>query len=152
MKIPGLPFQKTTIESSLDVERFEEMLRENTISKQPWFKNVSNDYEFIGKITNNSFKLITTTKGRNIYSPWIIGKYKPSTSGCTVNLIFSIHPVAIIIMLFFLIFPEYLFFSSDGRFNVMYAIAIIVLHFILYYIGFLPKTERVEGFLKNSTE
>ncbi len=152
MKIPGFPYQKITIESSLDVEKFQKMLRINTISKQPWFKNISDDYEFIGKITNNSFKLIPAIKGRNTYSPWIIGNYKPRIGGCSVNIIFTIHPVAVILMFFFFIFPQYLFISSTGSFNIIYALAIIVLHFILYYIGFLPETKRIAEFIKNATE
>ena len=132
MKIPGFPFLKTTIESHLDVVQFQEMLRRNTISKQPWFKDISENYLFVGKITNKSFRLIPTIKGRNTYLPWIIGSYAPDVNGCSVNMIMTIHPMAVILILFFFVFPQYLFISSGGSFNILYAIAIIALHFVLY--------------------
>ena len=150
MKIPGLPYQRKTIESSLDLEQFQEMLKMNTIPKQPWFKDISDNYKFIGKITDHSFKLIPTAKGRNTYLPWIIGSYRPRIDGCSVNIIFILHPVAIILMLFFFIFPQYLFITNGSSFNIIYAIAIMILHFVLYYTGFLPEVKRIEKFIKDT--
>jgi len=151
MKIPGLPYQKIIIESSLNLKQFEEMLRRNTASKQPWFKDVSDDYKFGGSITDRSFKLTSMIKGRNTYSPWIVGNYKPSANGCSVDVVFVIQPVAAILMLLFFVFPQYLSVRSDGSFSIVFALAVLALHFILYYIGFLPEVKRIKEFMENET-
>jgi hypothetical protein len=149
-KIPGLPYERKTIESSLDPVQFQERLKSYTISIKPMFKDVSDDYMFIGKITGHSFKLIPITKWRNTYLPWVIGSYFPGKVGCSATIIFTIHPVAIILMLFFLIFPQYLFITRGSSFNILYATCFMIFHFVLYYVGFLPEVKRIERFFKIS--
>ena len=152
MNIPGFPYRKLIIDSQLETSSFELMLRSCSVPKAPILKRISNNVSFVGKITTNSFRIMPKIKGRNSYNPWIIGSYQPKTNGCQIKMTIMIHPLVIIVMLFFFIFPQYLTISKGGSFNVIFFIVILIFHFIMYFLGYLPEAKKIEKLFIEATK
>lgn len=152
MVIPGIPYRRFFIDSQIDADKFQTRLKLITSSKRLWFKQLKEEYKFIGKISNNSFRLLPNIKGRNTYLPRILGNVTPSTNGCKISVALTLHPIAIILVLAFFVFGEYLAFSKEGHFNMFFALLLFVFHLVMYFIGFLPQSKRVESIIKGIAE
>ena len=149
MSIFGIPYYSTKIEIPIASDEFIKNLKRATYPKQPWFKNLYGKYRFIGEISETSFSLRPTSKGTNTYSPVINGNFLPSKFGTKIELIFSIHPIAALIMFAFFIFVEYLSITKEGHFNFILVPVYLVFHLLMYAIGFMPEVRKTIEFVKN---
>jgi len=148
MSIFGIPYHAVEIEIPIDGQKFKKSLENETCPSQPWLKNLHGKYKFIGKITESSFKLTPTSKGTNTYLPLIRGKYQSDGLNTKIEVIFSMHPIAIFIMFGFFSFAEYLSIKKDGNFSFVFVAAFIAFHIMMYVIGFMPEVKKVIKFIE----
>lgn len=140
----GIPYRRLIIESALPTEECESRLRAITSSKGFWFKRSWQHFRFIGKISGNGFRLVPHVGGRNVYLPWILGNLTPSTQGTRIEIVQTLHPLAVIVIAALFAWAELIITSRGARFSLTIVFILIVFHFVMYCVGFLPEAARTE--------
>ena len=148
MNIIPIPYRRLSIDSVLSPNELESRLRAIVIPKQHWFRRAGQQFEFIGKVSLSNFRLVPNVKGINTYLPWILGNIRPSLQGTRIDIVQTLHPLAIIIVVAFFLWAEYLSISITGKFNTIILLALIAFHLAMYFVGFLPEASRSEQRMK----
>ena len=148
MDIIGIPYRRLRIDSVLSPNELESRLKAIVIPKQRWFRRAGQQSEFIGKVSLNNFRLVPSAKGMNTYLPWILGCITPSPQGTKIDIVQTLHPLAVIIVVAFFLWAEYLSISITGKFSTMILLALIAFHLAMYFVGFLPEASRSEQRIK----
>ena len=148
MNIIPIPYRRLSIDSVLSPNELESRLRAIVIAKQRWFRRIGQQFEFIGKVSLSNFRLVPNVKGINTYLPWILGNITLSPQGTRIDILQTLHPLSVIIVLVFFSWAEYLSISITGEFNTMILLALIAFHLAMYFVGFLPEASRSEQRMK----
>ena len=85
--------------------------------------------------------------------PLVRGSFIPSGNGTSAEIVFSLQPIVLVLIITFLIIiPIWSEYSKNG--NALHALItcfsfFLVLHTVLYFIGFLPEIRRAESLLRD---
>lgn len=132
-----VPFQRVTIDSSLDPIALHAALVESRAERLWW-----------GTVKPNTFRLTRRIKGRNTYNPWLLGEFIPEGNGTRISVIYTLHPVALIFMLGMIGWIEYLALRANDPFWIPLAI-FAAFHALMYFIGFVPDLRRSDKLLRS---
>jgi hypothetical protein len=152
MRYFGLPYRKIIIDSNCSIDDFKDRLQQVTTNRHKLFKDLTKKYKFIGKIDNDTFRIMPTIKGRDSYLPLIIGKLISTKNGFRIKAKITIHPSVIIIMISLLIFFELLWISKNGELNFYLILGFLLFHSIMYIISFIPLSDEAIISLKDLTK
>ncbi len=138
------PYKNVTIKTSLSKEEVFHRLDRIVSRKYIWRQKNREDKEFYGKMEDDRFKVAKFIEGRNSYLPRLTGIIERKADGTYLNLTMSLHPLVILVMLFFLIQPLYISYTKTGTINLVWPAAVISFHVVMYYVGFRPEAKRTE--------
>lgn len=143
-----IPYRTLGLQSALAPSTFVARLRQVTASKQRLFGALPPEIRFVGAVGPDTFRLAPVIRGRNTYLPWLRGRVVPTATGTAVSLTATLHPVAIVAMLAFLAWVQYLAVSVEGRFNYVWLVIMGAFHALMCGIGFWPELRKAEGQLR----
>jgi hypothetical protein len=138
-----VPYRRIHIVSPHSAEVLAERLRLQTSPRWPWFRSPAGQFDFVGSVSPNDFRLLPTNRGRNTYQPWLLGRMTPRVDGTEIRIVQTLHPAGIIIIVGVLVLGLVL-----GRLVGDYRdiiVGLFVLHCLTYFIGFLPQARRAEA-------
>ena len=140
-----VPYRKIRIVSPHSVEVVVERLRLHTSRRWPWFRSPAPQFDFVGKVSQNRFRLVPTLRGRNTYTPWLLGRMKPRSDGTEIQIVRTLHPTGIVVIAAFLILAFALWARVEYYGGAaMFTAGLFVLHGLMYCIAFLPQARRAE--------
>src|SRR3979490_465495 len=93
-----VPYRKIHVVSPHSVEVVAERLQLRTRRRWPWFRSPAGQFDFVGSVSLNAFRLVPTTRGRNTYSPWLLGRMTPHPDGTEIQIVQTLHPIGIAII------------------------------------------------------
>jgi len=142
-----IPFHRFEIHAGMDPTESCARLQTLTASKWPWFGS-PRDKEFIGKVSQNAFRLLRIIKGRNTYNPWILGKCTSASSGGSrVSGVMTLHPIAAVVMVvFFVVAVQPSMSPPQGRW--IPAALLSIFHLAMCAFAFVPEVKRNEHRLR----
>ena len=103
---------------------------------------------YIGTIRPDRFRLAPLIRGMNTYAPRILGRIRSTHTGCVIEGRMTLHPVIVLVLLGFLIVPQYRAFGETGTVDFAWLGIVIVFHVVMYYAGFLPEARRLESWIR----
>ena len=140
-----VPYRKIHIVSPHSAEVLAERLRLHTSRRWPWFRSPAPQFDFVGSVSPNAFRLLPTIRGRNTYQPWLLGRMTPRPDGTEIRIVQTLHPIGIVIIVGFLILAFVLWARVEYYGGAaMFTAGLFVLHGLMYCIGFLPQARRAE--------
>ena len=140
-----IPYRKTHIVSPHPPEVLAERLRLHTARRWPWFRSPDPQFDFVGSVSPNAFRLLATARGRKIYQPWLLGRMTPRPDGTEIRLVQTLHPTGIIIIVIFLILA-FVLWARTGHYGGagIFTAGLFVLHSVMYCLGFWRHARRAE--------
>jgi len=108
----------------------------------------SHTARYIGTIRPDRFRLAPLIRGMNTYAPRILGRIRSTHTGCVIEGRMTLHPVIVLVLLGFLIVPQYRALGETGAVDFVWLGIVFVFHVVMYYAGFLPEARRVESWLR----
>ena len=140
-----VPYRKIHIVSPHSAEVIAERLRVHTSRRWPWFRSPAPQFDFVGKVSLRRFRLLAAIRKRNIYQPWVLGRMTPRPDGTEIQIVQTLHPTGIVIIVTFLILALVLW-SRAGYYGgaALFTAYLIVLHTVMYCIRFWPQARRAE--------
>jgi hypothetical protein len=138
-----IPYRKIHIVSPHSAEVLAERLHLHTSPRWPWFRSPAGQFDFVGSVSPNAFRLLPTIRGRNTYQPWLLGRMTPRSDGTEIRIMQTLHPIGIVIIVGVLILGLVLA-RRVGDYRDIIA-GLFVLHCVTYFIGFLPQARRAEA-------
>ena len=144
MNIIGIPYRRLSIESSMSPHEFEARLQAITTPGGFRFRSPGKQFRFMGKVSVNKFQLLPNISGRNAYVPWILGSVAPSPRGTRIDIVQTLHPLAVLMFLALFSWIEYIVISRSGEFSTTVLLGAIVFHLVMYFVGFLPQATRTK--------
>lgn len=140
-----IPYRKVHIVSPHPADMLAERLRLRTSPRQRWFRAMDGQFDFVGSVSPSDFRLVPTIRGRNTYLPWLLGRMTPRPDGTEIQVVQTLHPIAIAAMLAFLIvWVVVVVRAEDYRSAAIFIAGLFVFHCVMYLIGFLPEARRAE--------
>ncbi len=140
-----VPYRRTSIISAAPASVFITRLRATTTAKHQWFRSVKDRYEFVGTISDHSFRIVPTIHGRNTYLPLVIGTIQAKDESAEITITQLVHPIALAILLFFIGGFAFLALRHSDIRSVLGGLAIFTLfHILMYFFGFVPEAREVE--------
>lgn len=127
-----IPFTRYSFECNLLDGDVIKLLKKNTIKFSPSFNLRDTRRLFQGKIHDNKFYIVSTSKFMNSFQPYVHGKIIPFTNFTRVKMFMTIHPS---IMIFLIIW----FYLS--RNEIEFILFGILLCSILFWLG-VRKTKN----------
>jgi hypothetical protein len=122
-------------------------LRQVTAPRRPWFNSLHGKFEFVGTVSANDFRLTPVIKGRNSYLPVLHGRIDVSNAGTEIQIVESLHPIVIFILLsIFILLP--LVVAGFSREFLLWVLMLFVFHCVMYFVGFLPAARKAEDCLR----
>jgi hypothetical protein len=103
---------------------------------------------FVAKVRGDRFRLVSVIRGMNTYAPRISGRIRPTASGCVVEGWMTLHPVALLVLLGFILVPQYFALGSTGSVDVAWLLIVAAFHLVMYYAGFRPEVRRAEAWIR----
>jgi hypothetical protein len=103
---------------------------------------------FVAKVRSDRFRLVPVIRGMNTYAPRISGRIRPSANGSLVEGWMTLHPVALLILLGFILVPQYFALGSTGSVDVAWLLIVAAFHVVMYYAGFRPEVRRAEAWIR----
>src|SRR5215468_2447219 len=100
----AVPYRRFTVTSPLDPDALSRRVGAVTEDGYRWFRRPPPDIRFVGKVTDKELRLVPVIRGRNTYLPWVNATLTPADTGTTLDVRMTLHPVAIVTMLGFLLF------------------------------------------------
>lgn len=139
-----LPSRKIQIVSPHSAEVLAERLRLHTSRRWPWFRSAESD--FVGSVSLDAFRLLPTIRGgRTTYQPWLLGRMTPRPDGTEIQIVQTLHPAGIIIIVIFLILALLLWSRAEYYGGAaMFTAGLFVLHGVMYCMGFWRQARRAE--------
>jgi hypothetical protein len=147
--IPLIPYHRVTIQSPLTPAVIADRIMAETA--QPlWFRRPNAERMFAGSVKSDAFVLWRNILGRNTYLPRLVGRFRAVDGGTELVVTMAIQPiVAIVVVLLFLIFPEYLLaVTKEGSVSVIWLALMLVFHVVMWIIGFRPEAMWAEQQLR----
>lgn len=140
-----LPYRQLRITSARPAAEVCQRLQSLTAPKQPWFRSLLGKFEFVGKITPGTFRIVPVVRGQNTYLPWVFGSVRDHDGGSEILLTQTLHPVAVaaVLGLFGCLEVASVVHGDLGSATFVGA-ALLLFHIVMYYIGFVPEARRVE--------
>lgn len=108
----------------------------------------ANNSRFVGKVRGDRFRVVPVIRGMNTYAPRISGRIRSSGSYCVVEGWMTLHPVAVLVLLGFLLVPQYFALGSTGVVDVAWLLIVAAFHVVMYYAGFRPEVRRAEAWIR----
>jgi hypothetical protein len=102
---------------------------------------------FVAKVRGDRFRLVPVIRGMNTYAPRISGRIRPSAGGSLVEGWMTLHPVALLVLLGFILVPQYFALGSTGTIDVAWLLIVAGFHVVMYYAGFRPEVRRAEAWV-----
>jgi hypothetical protein len=139
-----LPHRRCTLTAAVGAAEFATRLASITSPSQPWFRSLVGQYEFVGTVSPEGFRLTPVTRGRNTYLPRVTGVFSTHGDHTEVQITQALHPVAIAILLAF--GAPIVISLIIGNFSEAFTLLALfaAFHLIMYFVGFLPEARRVE--------
>jgi len=149
----GIPYEKVSFQSELDQSEIVVRLGKAT-SRFLWYKLPSKEKDFVGNIFTGGFRIYRNIRNRNTYLPFLVGKINGNGKGSQVDVVMTLHPIAVVIMagIFFFAFRSLFIPSRDeiARF-IPFSMA-IMFHLAMCLVGFNPEVSRAKELLQDILE
>ena len=98
------------------------------------------------KMTDKGFRLLYTTPWRGeVYRPWVFGRISAAGGVSQLNVIYTLHPFALVMMGFFVLMAW-----RDHSWRGVFFVAI--LHCGFYFLHFLPLARQLEQIFRAMME
>lgn len=146
-----VPYKRIHISTTLTPDEASQRILE-TVDTRGWTWHLSSDKYFRGRVSPENFRILPVIRGRNTYLPLVRGQLRPGGIGTELEVTFSLHPLAIATIAFVFGMPLWVEYSKVGGLSpkiVPLLAAFLVLHALMYFIGFLPEARRAESLLRN---
>ena len=85
----------------------------------------------------------------NTYSPRILGRIRSTQTGSVIEGRMTLHPVAVLVLIGFLIAPQYFALGETGKIDVVWLSIVVAFHVVMYLAGYLPEVRRAETWLRD---
>ncbi len=144
-----IPYRTLELRSALVASAFAARLRQVTVPQQRRFGALPPEISFVGAVGTDTFRLAPATRGLNTYQPWLRGRMVPTATGTAVTVTATLHPVAIVAMLAFVIWPQYLAVTAEGGLNYLWLGVMGAFHAGMCGIGFWPELRKAERQLRH---
>ena len=140
-----VPYRKIHVVSPHSAEAIAEHLRLQTSRRWPWLRSPAPQFDFVGPVSPTAFRLLPTRRGRYTYQPWLLGRMIPRSDGTEIQIVRTLHPSGIVIIVSFLILV-FALWSRAGYYGgaALFTAGLIVLHGVMYCIRFCPQARRAE--------
>jgi hypothetical protein len=142
-----VPFHRLELHTALDRAEICSRLQSVTDPKWPWFR-WPGDKSFVGKVSQDGFRLIRVVKGRNSYNPWLLAKVSSASSGgSSIGVVMTVHPISAVLMLAFAVFALRPLLTGQPWWWVPPSL-VVVFHLAMCDFGFVPEARRSENLLR----
>ena len=142
-----IPYSRFTIASDRTTADVAQRMAEQTAPRRGG-GTPSHTARYIGTIRPDRFRLAPLIRGMNTYAPRILGRIRSTHTGCVIEGRMALHPVIVLVLLGFLIVPQYRALGETGAVDFVWLGIVFVFHVVMYYAGFLPEARRVESWLR----
>lgn len=142
-----IPYGRFTIASDRTTADVAQRMAEQTAPRRGG-GTPSHTARYIGTIRPDRFRLAPLIRGMNTYAPRILGRIRSTHTGCVIEGRMTLHPVIVLVLLGFLIVPQYRALGETGAVDFVWLGIVFVFHVVMYYAGFLPEARRVESWLR----
>lgn len=143
-----IPWRRIEIASPLSPAEVEHRLATVTQRRWLWFVWPRSPIQFIGPVSNGSFRVLAVARGRNTYAAWVLGRIEGVENGSRVAALLTLHPVAIAAVLAVFVGPQILGWLNGTGLSAMWGVMFLVFHTVMYYVGFQPEARRAERALR----
>jgi len=142
-----IPYSRFTIASDRTTADVAQRMAEQTAPRRGG-GTPSHTARYIGTIRPDRFRLAPLIRGMNTYAPRILGRIRSTHTGCVIEGRMTLHPVIVLVLLGFLIVPQYRALGETGAVDFVWLGIVFVFHVVMYYAGFLPEARRVGSWLR----
>jgi hypothetical protein len=140
-----IPFRRTELFSIVPPHEFLARLAAITSTRQPWFRSLAGEYEFVGRVTPDGFRITPVIRGRNTYLPRVTGTLRRVGVRTEIHVEQTLHPAAfIVVAVIFGFILSVALRTGDWKSVAGILILLFIVHSVMYVIGFLPDATRVE--------
>jgi len=147
-RLLALPVYHFSVSSNREATDIAHQMTGQSASGQRSGRLPAGHSRFVGKVRGERFRLVPVIRGMNTYAPRIFGRIRPSGSGCVVEGWMTLHPVALLVVLGFLLVPQYFALGSTGAVDVAWLLIVAAFHVVMYYAGFRPEVRRAEAWIR----
>lgn len=149
----GIPYEKVIFQSELDQSEIFTRL-EKTITRPLWFKFPPKEKDFVGTIFQDGFRIYRNIRHQNTYLPTLTGKIRKSEKGSQIEIVMTLHPVAVLIMAGIFLFTFRVLFipGGDEGFRFLPLSIAIIFHLGMCLVGFNPEVSRAKKLLQEILE
>jgi hypothetical protein len=89
--------------------------------------------------------MVPTIRGRNTYTPWLLGRMTHRPDGTEIQIVRTLHPTGIVIIVGFLILAFVLWARTEYYGGAaMFTAGLFFLYGLMYCIAFWPQARRAE--------
>ena len=138
--IPLLPYRRVEIVSPHSPDALAQRINAVTSPGRPWLRSLPGNFHFTGRVSSAAFYLVPVIRGRNTYLPHVRGVIHDTSGGTRIQLVQTLHPIAIAFVIGLCFVLPLIFGASAG----MALLVLFVFHSLMYFVGFLPEAERTE--------
>src|SRR5262245_27267373 len=128
-----IPWRRIVVASPLPPSEVQHRLAIVTKRRWLWFVRPGPSIQFMGPISNASFRGLPVAQGRNTFAAWAIGRIEKVEDGSRLTVLLTIHPVAIVVLALF-VGPLILGWLNGGGFGAMWAGMFAVFFTVMYYV------------------
>jgi hypothetical protein len=146
-----IPYRQVVIHSANATDSIANRLSEVTAPYQPWFKSLYGKFDFIGSVSASEFHIVPVIRGRYTYLPTLHGRMNAcATGGTDIKIVERLHPLAIVLLLFFLFGP--LMFGGTRREHLIWLLIYFLFHSCCCVVAFLPAAHKAEDRIRQLVE
>jgi hypothetical protein len=147
-KMLTIPYRRFTIASDRTTADVAQGMAEQTAPRHGSGGTPSHTARYVGTIRRDRFRLVPLIRGMNTYAPRILGRIRSTHAGSVIEGRMTLHPVIVLVLLGFLIVPQYRVLGETGTVDFVWLGIVFVFHVVMYYAGFLPEARRVESWIR----
>lgn len=144
-----IPYRRFVIPSDRAAADVARRMAEQTAPRHGWGRRPPKEIRFVGTIHDDRFRLVPLIRGMNTYAPRILGRIRPAQAGCVIEGRMTLHPVAVVALLVFLVAPQYWALGERGTLDGVWLAIVAVFHVVMYYAGFVPEVRRTESWMRD---
>jgi hypothetical protein len=148
-KMLTIPYRRFTIASDRTTADVAQRMAEQTAPRHGSGGTTSHTARYVGTIRPDRFRLVPLIRGMNTYAPRILGRIRPTEAGCVIEGRMTLHPVAVLALLGFLVAPQYWALGARGTLDGVWLAIVAVFHVVMYYAGFVPEVRRTESWMRD---
>ena len=146
-----VPYYRSILRTHHRAEVVVRLLRQHTMTVSPWsspaswFSSSHDGHDFVGKISDGSFRIRRKIPGRNTYMPLFRGSIAANSGETEIRLVATLHPTAIVLMTALFIWPIVLAISETKYSEASGVLAAVFLfHVAMYFLGFVREVGKME--------